>query len=356
MARFVGEVPPQFAGVDHESRVNFAAKLVNTGISLAAALLLSVSPIQAAPSLPLQDARNAIAQVKYDRAQKLLVAAIDAGGLQPEQLVDAYVMSGIVAVVLGQPQTGERYFQLALLLDPVVTLPSGSAPKLTEAFTNAKAGVLALGQLNVKLRQLEPSKDQSSAHTMVIVDQDPMSLARSAELRSAGKPVVVSDSKWHIAAPVGPHDVVAILDQHGNALLLLDSKALLVDRPIAKEDSKGRSTFVDPDEPSVLRQWPLWTGVVTASAGASIALGLTARHYESKRDDALRGGSPFYPSIRADDERARSYATLTNIALVATGALAVTGAILVLSTAKQKTVVTPTADDTSIGVSFSSSW
>ena len=105
-----------------------------------------------AASAPLDEARQAIKNVRYDQAQVALAQLLVAGQLNRDDLVETYVLSGTVAVVLGQRDQAEQFFQHALIINPDVSLPAGSATKLTNAFAAAKTSAATRGSLRALVR------------------------------------------------------------------------------------------------------------------------------------------------------------------------------------------------------------
>ena len=79
----------------------------------AAVLALLVSSTGAhADQATLREARRVVEEeVRYDRAQELLVTALHQGDNGPDELAAIYELAGVAAVVLGQREAGEQYFR-----------------------------------------------------------------------------------------------------------------------------------------------------------------------------------------------------------------------------------------------------
>jgi hypothetical protein len=191
----------------------------------------------------LADARQAIADVRYDDAQRLLAEALRAGGNSPAALADIYQLAATVAVVLDQRDAAEHYDERWLALDPTAKLPGDLAPKLREPFVAAQAAMQARGSLDVRLQRAGVDVD-------VVVVNDPLAMAVS--VGAGGPPVPIgADRRARIAAP--PHGTVVVLDDAGNHLRELPIPEVPQEPPLPPP--------VTP--PKVSRGWFIATGVST---------------------------------------------------------------------------------------------
>ncbi|MBP6629310.1 MAG: hypothetical protein KBG28_08310 [Kofleriaceae bacterium] len=318
---------------DHRGGWSLPVVLVVVGLLAAARPALAESDA-------LIGARRAIKAVRYDEAQRALVAAIEAGGLTPAELAEAYVLSGVVAVVLGQRATGEQYFARAVLLDPDSTLPAGSAPKLVEAWTAARAQAGASGRLVVAVR-IGPDA------TQVVVERDPLKMIAVAELRRDGAPGQRSDGGLRLGGRPGPADEVALLDEHGNTLLVVPRAAYREEPPPPPTGDRGGAPPPDPElgpgddpapvpAPSSRSRWrrpSTWLLIAGGAVVVGVGFGVAAGRAETDRDALVLEGA-FYSDIASADATARRDATIANVAFASAGALVVTGAILVLTAPK----------------------
>jgi hypothetical protein len=98
----------------------------------------------------LTRARDAWAKGEFDIAGPQYQAALDGGGLSPDDVLDAYVHLGAAEVVAGKPKIAADAFRRAALLDPEFQLPPEAGKRATQLAAAArraasKVGPLALG-------------------------------------------------------------------------------------------------------------------------------------------------------------------------------------------------------------------
>src|SRR5688572_9946747 len=125
----------------------------------AVAAMLVCTTVARADQATLREARRVVEEeVRYDRAQELLVTALHKGDNGPEDLAAIYELAGVAAVVLGQREAGEQYFRRLLALRPEAKLPADTAPKIVEPFTAARAHMAAVGNLRVAVRAATASE------------------------------------------------------------------------------------------------------------------------------------------------------------------------------------------------------
>lgn len=347
---------------------------LRSGLALLAALALVAPRASRADSVALAEAREAIRQVKYDRAQARLVDALHAGGHAPAELREILQLAGTTAIVLGQREIGDQYFRQLLALAPDATLPAGVAPKLRDAFVAAQAAMAALGRLAVHARL-----DASGALT-VEVTADPLHQADAVELLAAGAPtrVPLRGGRAAAAAPSALIEV-RLLDGYGNQLTVIAADA--IERPAATEISPpmppvgvGAGVVAVPPEvravpsaPTPLlpaatrprwRRWSTWAIPTVVGAGVGVGFAIGAKAARDERDRLLLEPAGQYSDAYAEAVAdAQDRQLISNLAFVATGVLAVTGAVMVLTWQPPARVTTALrVDADGAGVVVSARW
>jgi hypothetical protein len=304
------------------SRPSFAACLV-----LSLAVIVSTAARAHAESDDLATARTAIAQVRYDEAQTLLVAALHAGTSSPDQLAEIYKLSATTAIVLGQAEVAEQYFRRWLALEPTATLDESVSPKLREPFVSAQAYMAAHGRLSVKAQRRDAIVD-------VVIESDPLGMVGSVALGDAPPRPVGADGIVRLdvivpdpGEPANSSELgaVRVLDEFGNRLLELSGESI----PRVEVPSGAPSDGVAPPTTAIYRRPLVWGIAATVVAAGGLAFGLAAR---SAQSDVVAisadPGSHFASELADAQDRRDRDALLANIGFVAAGACVVTAAVM----------------------------
>lgn len=103
------------------------------------ALALAGSPAAAQPADAVGDVRAAYQRLDYDEAARQALAAIEAGGLHRDQLVELHTILALVAYSRDDLDEARRQFGLALDLDPGLVLdPLLVSPKIVAFFDEVR--------------------------------------------------------------------------------------------------------------------------------------------------------------------------------------------------------------------------
>jgi hypothetical protein len=303
-----------------------------------------------AESPHLAEARAALDGVKYDDAQRLLVAALAEGGNRPGAVAEIYELSAQVAIVLGQRDAAEQYYRRMLAVAPDAVLADDLAPKLREPFAAAQAYMAAHGRLAVAARR-------DAAGTLVIDVTDPLAMAANAGVVAAGvveRLTLVDRRATTTAAAV---DEVVVLDEHGNRLVVLPATAIVVEpTPVP---GPGVAPIVDttiPPKPRrvpIYRRWLTWAIPTVVAAGVGLGFGLDARSADADLRGILAnsGDHTLQDATDARDHRDRS-ALVANLAFGAAGALAVVTTIVFVTRPHTEVHVVPTATTDGVGAAI----
>ena len=300
----------------------------------------------------LAQARKAVAESDYVAARPALTAALDAGGSGPDELVEIYRLTGIVAAALGDARGAIDAFTHLLVLAPRATLPDGTSPKITRPFDAAAHYVASHGALEVKLE----TRAAPPAITLVVVS-DPLSMVAVARVvftvdggAEHSQEAEVGSERTEVALPAGRRiDArIAALDVHGNRLVDIGSRdvpVVIVGEPPPVVVAAAPPPPPSPPPPPVVRaaRRPLYVRWWPYAAAGGLALGATgyfALAARSETDDLQRiiadSAHHRFGDATAVEDRARRDVLLTNIGLGVTGALAIAAGALYLTAPRDR--------------------
>jgi hypothetical protein len=301
---------------------------------------------------PLAEPRKAVAASDYAAARAQLTAALDAGALGPDQVLELYRLTGIVEAALGDPKAATAAFTRLLALAPKATLPVGTSPKIKRPFDAAAQYFETHAPLEVKLE----TSSVPPAITVVANDSlDMVARARIVFAIDGGAEQTrdaVASARTQVALPAARRiDArVAALDSHGNRLVEIGSKEVPIviigeppPRTVAtlRPPSPARiaaPVTAPPGEapPLYLRWWP-YAALAAGFGGATAYFGWSTRS-DARELGRLNAASASHTSAeykalaKPIEDRGRRDALLTNIGLGVSGAFAVAaGALFVMS-------------------------
>ena len=314
----------------------------------ALAIVCALACAARADSAKLEQARQAIDGVRYDEAQRLLVAALEAGANPPAALREIYRLSASTAVVLGQADAGEQYYRRWLALDPTATLGKDISPKLRGPFDAAKAYIGAHGRFDATATRT------ASREIDVEVVSDPLAMARSVRLER-GETTTPFDTTKHAKLAVDVASVRAyVLDEYGNVLRELDVPAaapepLHAPYPVEKQEPTTKLVEHRGTHRAALIAWGI---PCAAFLGTGLGFTIAALYEHGAMLNLLRDSKDHYYS-EVDDRR-----TKRNAFTALAGSLGGFGALLLIPTAiywaKNKSyterVVVPTGGDGTAGL------
>src|SRR4051812_39554965 len=104
-------------------------------------IMVLVAGATAGTNPQLNAAEEAVAQVRYADAEKLLEKARAVPDNTRETLLRILELQGIVAATLGAAPKARTYFQTLITLDPERKLPEGQPPRVKTPFYEAKGMV-----------------------------------------------------------------------------------------------------------------------------------------------------------------------------------------------------------------------
>jgi len=304
----------------------------------------------------VETAQAAIDASDYLKARAELTKLMGMGTSGPAELAEIHRLYGIVAGALGETQVATVAFQLALALNPKLTLPVGTSPKIARPFASAQNFIKTREPLRVKT---ETSTSPPSVTLVILADTMSM-VARmrvtftvdgGAEQTREG----TGKERITIELPEGGRiDLrVAALDTMGNRVAEVgtaDVPIVIIGKPAMKPPRGDKMVVAPPPPPAKQRpmylQWWLWGGATVVVAGAGTVLGLAA--LTAKNDlDQLNATSPShtFDEAKALESTARNRVLFANIAYGAAAVCGVTAAILFLTrprtTTERRTAIVP---------------
>ena len=296
-------------------------------------------------------AQAAVDDSDFDTAKSVLGDALASGKYGPDELVDLYRLSGIVAASFGDAAAATDAFEHLIALSPKASLPPGTSPKIAKPF---KAAVDYY-----KKREPIRAKAETSEHPATItlvIASDPLHMIEKARatFRGSGRSEKTLEAtgtgRIAIELPRARRlDIVlAGLDAHGNRVVELgstDVPIVIVDEsapaevePVKKPPPGEVETRVVPAarRPIVLR-WQTW-GVATvtfAVAGAVFGIATIADITTLNRLNAQSVDHSF-AEAQAAESNARRDLILAQSFGIAAGAFAVGTIILKVTTPRAR--------------------
>jgi hypothetical protein len=260
-----------------------------------------------ADSPKLGQAKQAIADLKFDQARRALVEALAEGTHGAAAMREIYALSAEVAVVLGDRALGERFYQRWLALEPTAKLPDGSAPKLRDAFVAAQSQMAARGRLALRT-------ERTAGELVVVVASDPLAMVSAVAIEGAAsqKP----PGKFVVAATAAPRAYA--LDEHGNTLLETEPNAASPSpSPTAPTSpTPGGQPVEQPitpqkPRPSFAKRWTTWAVPAGAFLVAGTVFGaLASVEYEKAQDLRDDSTKNFYIEFEKHHARFERYTKL----------------------------------------------
>ncbi len=311
-------------------------------VAVAAALLTTLE--HSAWADALADARKAVEESDYLRAQPALVSALEAGTASPDELAEIYRLTGIVEGALGNEDAAEKAFSKWLALDPDGALPPGTSPKIMRPLAAAQELVSKKEPLSAKA---ETAHDPPSVTLVVASDPLKMIVGAKVYFITDGKPeeTLEADGKKKVTIELGTGKRIELrlhaVDRYGNRVVELGTK----DAPIVIASS-GKETKIDPKDRGLLVgtkvapaeprpwyfQWWVWGTATVVATGVG---GYFAWRTNSDLDrlDYLNANSLVHRWSEAQEveDSARRNLLVTNIAAGTAGAFAIGTAILFLT-------------------------
>lgn len=305
--------------------------------------LLASAPARA-QSDTLAQARAAIDEVRYDRAQALLTEALREGGRSRAEVLEIYRLAASTAVVMGQPDVAEQFYRRLLALDPTATLSDDLAPKLKQPFAAAASYIDAHGAVRGRARLLPDGGIE------VVVESDPLKMVDAAAPGSAAATALDADRRAILRAP-GPVDRIVLLDDRRNELLILTAPVPALPAPAA--------ATTRPARPSLVRTWWVWAIPAGAALAVGVGAGIAAQSASDDLDSGLLFGRLYYDEAKELRSTIDTRATIANVSFATAGVFAAVAGVMWLTRPKEQpaiAVLPLLAPGDGAGVALRGSW
>lgn len=311
-------------------------------VALALALLLVPGLAHGDGAGLLDEAQRKIDDIDYEAARDLVAKAIDAGGLDHDQLARAHRLGGEVAAALDDDPAARDHFLRLLVIDPGATLPEGVSPKINGPFTAARARAKKVGALAL---DATATRD-GDAITVTVDARDP--LDQIALVRAEAGDVFVEESGGTLVVPgaTASSVVVTALDARRNELATRTVDVAAVVAAVEAPAASGRRAGF----PAALR-WPTWAGLAVV-AGATGGY-FTYRVGQAEDELEAINASPdmhTFDDAEAVRDRGRRDALVANVAYGVAGAAAIAAILTLVLEPDGDVEVAPTASPDGAGV------
>jgi hypothetical protein len=334
---------------------------ISLRVSIAAAVAAALAPGPAAaqpdPDALVAQARQAMINLDYDRAIRLLERAEETGRSRRDQLATIYRQLGECRAALGDDAAATEFRRL-LALDPGAELPAGSSPKVTAPFDSARDFMRQHPPLTVRC-----VREGSAA--VLAIQSDPLALIASARLTTADGTVLTrarrrsGRARVSLTAPASaPRELACTaMDVYGNELArapigttdsaasgrdeTLDTTTILPptdgrlprraprrSRVASDTDTGGASTVSlartpEREPPPIYARWWVWGTGALVGAGATAFFAVQLQADEDDWRTIKRSSQEHtYAEALAVQDRGERHALYANIATVTTAALA----------------------------------
>jgi hypothetical protein len=255
-------------------------------VKYALALVCALGATARADSPKLGDARRAVDELRYDDAERLLLAAILDGHNSAAAMRELYQLSAEVAAVLGHADPAQWYDMRWLAIAPDAQLPASRSPKLREPFVAAQAYIVAHGAIAIRATRSD------AGHVELAVVADPLTMIRTAcDLSGATSPID-NHGRAQMATTATR---VAVCDENANRLVEVDvTPEAPVALPVAAAPiaspvvaPRPAPASLPPAEIPVSHRWTTW-GIPTLITGVA---GLICLGYAIRAQDDLDAGT-----------------------------------------------------------------
>ncbi len=300
----------------------------------------------------LARARAEVEQLRYDVAHTTLARALEAGDADRDELVAIYRLAGEVAGSLDKADAARDHFQRLLALDPTAELDKGVSPKIARPFAAARTRAAKAGPLAAR----DTRRDRQLT---VEVTADPLKMVARARLYvhpEEGPPAITildGTARFEATLPAEARAwSVALLDRHGNQLLLLRREVphpvMLPPPPPAEE----------PPGPAWYARWHPWAGLAVGLATGGVGLGMWVRSIEQDIDDLNRNSSEHdFSETQPLERKGKRVALAANLCFAAAATSAIVSGVFYFKKRRaRRTEVAATPLPGGAAVQFTLSW
>lgn len=208
----------------------------------------------------IDEARRALAELRYDDALQVVEEALHLGKAGPKQVRELFALAGQAAGSMNDQAAARLWFRRWLSVDPAGQLPPDTSPRITGLLDEARA---SLRGSELRARALRRG---AATEVEVVIQSDPVGLAEAVR---AGEQAIPLRAGATVGAMVTTaSDAVDLLDHDGNTIVELRVETAVELAPIART---ARPWWA---------RWPAWaiaTGSLAVVGGAGLGVAIDAR-------------------------------------------------------------------------------
>jgi hypothetical protein len=280
-------------------------------------LILSVGGVALADKA-VDKAEKQLADLRFDEAKDTATTALKKGTRGSAEVVDLYMLLGVVSASMGKNNDAINNFHNALSINLEAKLAPGASPKLSEPFDTAKAKLEGANPITI---EYEAEDDQ---HVVVTISSDPANLVGGAALlftldgeeqvkKGRGRDTV------NMKIPEGATDLrIVAVDLYGNQV----NEAIDLNLGAEGREQVGGAGVKKASRPGrpIHTRWQLYAGLAVGAALGGGYFGFKSKGFIDDAE-ALEDGTEFSRAKQLEDF-AKKKALYANISFVAAALLA----------------------------------
>jgi hypothetical protein len=304
-------------------------------------MVMVIGDAEASVDGAIEDAKRALAELRYDDALKVVEDALHLGQAGPRQVRELFALAGQAAGSMNDQAAARLWFRRWLSVEPGGQLPADTSPRITALLEEARA---SLRGSELRARAL-----RRRAEVDVVIQSDPVGLAEA--VRAGDRTTVSLRAGPTVSAVVAnASEVVDVLDHEGNTIVQLRVEMA----PIAETAAADARP---PGPRPWWARWPAWaiaTGSLVAAAGTGLAVAIDAR---GKIDDLNADSTSHeFSEARALERRFDGAQWVARFAIGGAAITGVVGTVLFVRGRDESSGVTVQVGGGGAAVSWGHAW
>lgn len=284
-----------------------------------ALLFLCAALHSSALASPIDKARSALDDLRFEDAQQAAEAALGDGSRTPVEVAALYMLLGEVAASLGDKEQARAYFHNALSIDIDLRLPSDISPKIGKPFAAAQANLEGADPISLRATSNEDGL------LIIEVVSDPANLVNGAKViyQLDGEEAAETGQgrdKIEIELPENATDLrLSGIDGSGNRLTEIQEVTLsAIQIPVTTTQQKTSPAFYS--------QWEVYGGLALGLALGGTYFGYRARSIADELT-GLEDGTEYSKAVALEDD-GKKKALYANISFAGAGLLTIVSVLL----------------------------
>jgi hypothetical protein len=224
----------------------------------------------------IDDAKRALAELRYDDALKVVEEALHRGEAGPKQVRELFALAGQAAGSMNDQAGARLWFRRWLSVEPSGQLPPDTSPRITGLLDEARTSLRG-SELRARALRRGPGAGagagagaDAGGNVDVVIQSDPVGLAEG--VRAGERRVSLRAGATVSAVVVSDADVVDVLDHDGNTIVQLRVEMAPRAESAVSVRARGARAW--------WARWPAWaiaTGSLVVVGGAGLGVALDAR-------------------------------------------------------------------------------